>query len=44
MRILKLTAATEKALFAAREGEDREALRIAGRIVEDVRRRGDKAL
>jgi histidinol dehydrogenase len=44
MRILKLSPATEKALFAAREGEDREALRIAGRIVEDVRRRGDKAV
>jgi histidinol dehydrogenase len=44
MRILKLTAAAEKALFAAREGEDREALRVAGRIVEDVRRRGDKAV
>jgi histidinol dehydrogenase len=44
MRILKLTPATEKALFQARESEDHEALRIAGRIVDDVRRRGDKAL
>ncbi len=44
MRILRLTATTEKALFKAREGEDREALRVAGRIAEDVRRRGDKAV
>ncbi len=43
MRTLKLTAATEKVLFKAREEEDRDALRVAGRIVEDVRRRGDKA-
>jgi len=44
MRILTLTAALERALFKAREGEDREALRVASRIVEDVRRRGDRAL
>jgi histidinol dehydrogenase len=44
MRIIELNAATEKALFKARETEDREALTIAGRIVEDVRTRGDKAV
>lgn len=44
MRILKLTAASEDRLLLAREGEDREAMKIAGRIVEDVRRRGDDAL
>ena len=44
MRIMKLTAATEKSLLRLRENEDHEALRIAGRIVEDVRRRGDQAV
>ncbi len=44
MKILKLNSATEKSLFKLRENEDREALRIAGRIVDDVRRRGDQAV
>ena len=44
MRILKLTAANEERLLRARECEDREAMRVAARIVEDVRRRGDAAL
>ncbi len=44
MRIIKLTAAAEKSLLRLRENEDHEALRIAGRIVEDVRRRGDQAV
>jgi histidinol dehydrogenase len=44
MRILKLTAASEKKLFKAREKRDAEAERIAGEIVTDIRKRGDKAL
>jgi len=44
MRILKLTPQTEAALMRAREVQDREAHRAAGRIVTDVRRRGDAAL
>lgn len=44
MRILRLTPAVEKKLLRAREGHDREAERVAGRIVEDVRRNGDSAL
>lgn len=44
MKIIKLTPSTEKALLNLREAEDHEALRIAGRIVEDVRRRGDLAV
>jgi histidinol dehydrogenase len=44
MRILRLTSAVEKKLLRARQGQDREAERIAGRIVEDVRRNGDDAV
>ena len=44
MRILKLTAAIERRLLAARQRRDTEAERVAGRIVADVRRRGDAAL
>jgi len=44
MRILKLTAAVEKNLLRARHGRDREAERIAARIIADVRKRGDAAL
>jgi histidinol dehydrogenase len=44
MRVLKLTSATERSLLKWRENEDHEATRIAGRIVNDVRRRGDLAL
>jgi len=44
MRILRLTAATEKKLLGARRASGRDAARIAARIVEDVERRGDAAL
>ncbi|HXJ17386.1 MAG TPA: histidinol dehydrogenase, partial [Candidatus Polarisedimenticolia bacterium] len=44
MRILPLTDATEKKLLASRRASNREAGRVAARIIEDVRRRGDAAL
>ncbi|MGH9756296.1 MAG: histidinol dehydrogenase, partial [Candidatus Acidiferrales bacterium] len=44
MRILRLTKAVEQKLFGARRRQDLEARRVAARIVEDVRRRGDAAL
>ena len=44
MRILKLTAKNEARLLSQRESSDRDAARIAGHIVSDVRRRGDKGL
>jgi histidinol dehydrogenase len=44
MRVLQLTAATEKKLLHARHAGGREAARIASRIVQDVQRRGDAAL
>jgi histidinol dehydrogenase len=44
MRILKLTQRTEAELMKVREGQDRAALASAGRIVADVRKRGDAAL
>lgn len=44
MRIIKLTTTAEKSLLKLRENEDGDALRIAGRIVDDVRRRGDLAV
>lgn len=44
MRILKLTREVEKKLLAARLVRDEAAERVAARIVEDVRRRGDAAL
>jgi histidinol dehydrogenase len=44
IKIIKLTAITEKALFKARESEDREAFVVAARIVDDVRRRDDAAV
>ena len=44
MKILKLTAQTEAKLMRLREGDDRDALRTAGKIVADVRLRGDAAL
>lgn len=44
MRILKLTPQTEANLLKRREGQDRQARRVAARIVADVRRRGDAAL
>jgi histidinol dehydrogenase len=44
MRILRLTAATEKKLLGARRASSHDASRIAERIVRDVQRRGDAAL
>ncbi|MGH9741960.1 MAG: histidinol dehydrogenase [Candidatus Acidiferrum sp.] len=44
MRILKLTPAVEKNLLRARQERDREAERIAAKIIADVRKRGDAAL
>jgi histidinol dehydrogenase len=44
MRIVKLTSAVEKQLLRARQQRDVEAERVAGRILGDVRRRGDAAL
>jgi len=44
MRILKLTAALEKRLLATRERSDIQAETVAGKIIADVRRRGDTAL
>ena len=44
MRILQLTSATEEKVLASRSTRDRDGERVAARIVEDVRRRGDSAL
>lgn len=44
MRILKLTPNLQKRILRARSAPDLEAIRVAARIVEDVRRRGDAAL
>src|SRR5437879_3531819 len=44
MRILKLTRAVEKELLEARERRDVQAEKVAGKIIADVRRRGDAAL
>ena len=44
MKIVKLSPATEKKLFKAREKRDVEAERVAVEIVADVRKRGAKAL
>jgi histidinol dehydrogenase len=44
MRILKLTSAVENRLLRVRRERDREAERIAARIIADVRKRGDGAL
>jgi histidinol dehydrogenase len=44
MRILKLTAKTEAELLRLRQTHDREAYRVASRIVSDVQRRGDRGL
>jgi len=44
MRMLKLTAQTEAELMRNREGQTREAGRVAARIVADVKRRGDHGL
>ena len=44
MRVLRLTSAVEEKVLASRRASGRDAERVATRIVEDVRRRGDKAL
>jgi histidinol dehydrogenase len=44
MRIVELSAATEKKLLRAREERDMEAERVATEIIDDVRRSGDAAL
>lgn len=44
MRVLALTNAAQEKVLASRRGSSREAERIASRIVDDVRRRGDAAL
>jgi histidinol dehydrogenase len=44
MRILPLTDATAKKVLASRRASGRDAERVAARIVDDVRRRGDAAL
>jgi len=44
MRILKLTQRTEAELKKVREGQDRTARVVAGRIVSEVRKYGDQAL
>lgn len=44
MRILSLTAATEKQLLQARDRRDVRAKGVAARIISDVRKRGDAAL
>jgi histidinol dehydrogenase len=44
MRVLSLTSATTKKVLTSRRASTRGAERIAARIVDDVRRRGDAAL
>jgi len=44
MRIVKLTAKSEAELLRLRQSHDREAYRVAARIIADVQRRGDRAL
>lgn len=44
MRVLRLTSATQEKVLASRRDSSRDAERVASRIVEDVRRRGDAAL
>jgi histidinol dehydrogenase len=44
MRILRLTSGVEKNLLRARLERDRDAERVAARIIADVRKRGDAAL
>jgi histidinol dehydrogenase len=44
MRVLALTPAAQEKVLASRRDTSREAERVASRIVEDVRRRGDTAL
>jgi histidinol dehydrogenase len=44
MRVLDLTDLVAKKILSARRGSTVEAERVAGKIIADVRRRGDKAL
>src|SRR5712672_2564847 len=44
MQIRRLTAAVEKQLLAARNRRDAQAEKVAAKIIEDVRRRGDAGL
>jgi histidinol dehydrogenase len=44
MRILPLTSATQGKVLASRRDSSRDAERVAAKIVNDVRRRGDAAL
>jgi histidinol dehydrogenase len=44
MRMLRLTSAIEERVLRSRRDGSRDAERVALRIVEDVRRRGDRAL
>jgi histidinol dehydrogenase len=44
MRIVKLTKNVERALLRRRRERDEQAHRVAGRIVADVRKRGDVAI
>jgi histidinol dehydrogenase len=44
MRVVPLTPAVQEKVLASRRDSSREAERIASRIVEEVRRRGDAAL
>lgn len=44
MRILRLTSGTETRLMKLRKRQDREAFHAAGKIVTDVRQRGDSAV
>src|SRR5712672_37733 len=44
MRILRLTAAVEKKLLAARNRRDVQAEKVAAKIIADVRRTGDAGL
>jgi histidinol dehydrogenase len=44
MRVIPLTDATERRVLASRRASSRDAERVAARIVEEVRRRGDAAL
>src|SRR5258708_8735537 len=44
MRILRLTAAVEKKLLAARNRRDVQAEKVAAKIIADVRRAGDAGL
>src|SRR6266436_7095101 len=44
MRILRLTDKSEAGLLKLRQTHDRQAYRVAARIVSDVQKRGDRAV